>query len=144
MLICLDFARMLLEFFNCIKLNVVEKHECVWSCAKMSTYIKTAHCLLLTSFSVIRSSRIPVKGINGGLESLDWDLMYLCRSWWITSWLPSWCPTSLTLLKVAEEKMLQCKFMLLSSAWRQASRSMSDMRIPSRMTLCGHAPFLWF
>ncbi|XP_028837950.1 1-acylglycerol-3-phosphate O-acyltransferase ABHD5 isoform X2 [Denticeps clupeoides] len=29
------------------------------------------------------------------------------RSWWIASWLPSWCPTSLHQLKDAEEKMLQ-------------------------------------
>ncbi|XP_015212535.2 1-acylglycerol-3-phosphate O-acyltransferase ABHD5 isoform X1 [Lepisosteus oculatus] len=29
------------------------------------------------------------------------------RSWWITSWLPSWCPTSLSHLKDAEDKMLQ-------------------------------------
>ncbi|XP_066546705.1 1-acylglycerol-3-phosphate O-acyltransferase ABHD5 isoform X2 [Amia ocellicauda] len=29
------------------------------------------------------------------------------RSWWITSWLPSWNPTSLSQLKNAEEKMLQ-------------------------------------
>ncbi|XP_039592865.1 1-acylglycerol-3-phosphate O-acyltransferase ABHD5 [Polypterus senegalus] len=29
-------------------------------------------------------------------------------SWWISSWLPAWCPTSLTLLKNAEDKMLQC------------------------------------
>ncbi|KAL4616923.1 1-acylglycerol-3-phosphate O-acyltransferase ABHD5 isoform X2 [Arapaima gigas] len=29
------------------------------------------------------------------------------RSWWITSWLPSWCPTSLCQLKEAEDKMLQ-------------------------------------
>ncbi|XP_035249019.1 1-acylglycerol-3-phosphate O-acyltransferase ABHD5 isoform X1 [Anguilla anguilla] len=29
------------------------------------------------------------------------------RSWWVTSWLPSWCPTSLCKLKDAEEKMLE-------------------------------------
>ncbi|XP_018618232.1 1-acylglycerol-3-phosphate O-acyltransferase ABHD5-like isoform X2 [Scleropages formosus] len=29
------------------------------------------------------------------------------RSWWVTSWLPSWCPSSLFQLKEAEDKMLQ-------------------------------------
>uniref|UniRef100_A0A8C2BVC8 1-acylglycerol-3-phosphate O-acyltransferase ABHD5 n=1 Tax=Cyprinus carpio TaxID=7962 RepID=A0A8C2BVC8_CYPCA len=29
------------------------------------------------------------------------------RSWWITGWLPSWCPTSQSQLKETEEKMLQ-------------------------------------
>ncbi|XP_058603670.1 1-acylglycerol-3-phosphate O-acyltransferase ABHD5 isoform X3 [Onychostoma macrolepis] len=29
------------------------------------------------------------------------------RSWWITGWLPSWCPSSQSQLKEAEEKMLQ-------------------------------------
>ncbi|XP_033854337.2 1-acylglycerol-3-phosphate O-acyltransferase ABHD5 [Acipenser ruthenus] len=28
-------------------------------------------------------------------------------SWWISSWLPTWCPTSLSLLKDAEDKMLE-------------------------------------
>ncbi|XP_050992156.1 1-acylglycerol-3-phosphate O-acyltransferase ABHD5 [Labeo rohita] len=29
------------------------------------------------------------------------------RSWWISSWLPSWCPTSLSYLIKAEEKILK-------------------------------------
>ncbi|XP_046875379.1 1-acylglycerol-3-phosphate O-acyltransferase ABHD5 isoform X1 [Hypomesus transpacificus] len=29
-------------------------------------------------------------------------------SWWISSWLPSWCPTSISKLKDAEAKMLTC------------------------------------
>ncbi|KAL2083882.1 hypothetical protein ACEWY4_019400 [Coilia grayii] len=28
------------------------------------------------------------------------------RAWWISSWLPSWCPTSMSQLKDAEEKIL--------------------------------------
>ncbi|CAB1320704.1 unnamed protein product [Coregonus sp. 'balchen'] len=31
------------------------------------------------------------------------------RSRWSSSWLPSWCPTSLSQLKDAEDKMLKCK-----------------------------------
>ncbi|XP_007245687.2 1-acylglycerol-3-phosphate O-acyltransferase ABHD5 [Astyanax mexicanus] len=33
--------------------------------------------------------------------------VYNQRSWWILSWLPSWCPSSPFLLKTAEDKILQ-------------------------------------
>ncbi|KAG9345051.1 hypothetical protein JZ751_009592 [Albula glossodonta] len=49
--------------------------------------------------------------VHLGFHSLSYKLLWLlestARSWWVTSWLPSWCPTSLCQLQEAEEKMLQ-------------------------------------
>lgn len=45
-------------------------------------------------------------------------LLHVCRmsrSSWILSWLPSWCPTSPSQLKDAEEKMLKCKRIVTNS-----------------------------
>ncbi|KAI2655558.1 1-acylglycerol-3-phosphate O-acyltransferase ABHD5 [Labeo rohita] len=46
-----------------------------------------------------------------GIRSLFYNVFCFLdktlRSWWITGWLPSWCPTSQSQLKEAEEKMLQ-------------------------------------
>ncbi|XP_043920878.1 1-acylglycerol-3-phosphate O-acyltransferase ABHD5 [Protopterus annectens] len=36
------------------------------------------------------------------------DVLTDARSGWLTSWLPAWCPTSFSLLREAEEKMLKC------------------------------------
>lgn len=33
----------------------------------------------------------------------------VCRWCWILDWLPSWCPTSQSQLKAAEDRMLSCK-----------------------------------
>ena len=47
---------------------------------------------------------------------LQLHLPCLSHSSWILSWLPSWCPTSPSQLKDAEEKMLKCKF-VLKNCW---------------------------
>uniref|UniRef100_A0A667ZI39 Abhydrolase domain containing 5, lysophosphatidic acid acyltransferase n=1 Tax=Myripristis murdjan TaxID=586833 RepID=A0A667ZI39_9TELE len=50
---------------------------------------------------------------NGLYDYKDYGCVFifsfLCRSLWIPSWLPSWCPTSENQLKMAEDRMLQCK-----------------------------------
>ncbi|XP_073534148.1 1-acylglycerol-3-phosphate O-acyltransferase ABHD5 isoform X2 [Phyllobates terribilis] len=44
------------------------------------------------------------RGLISSLTAAVWSLVL----GWFSSWLPAWCPTSLDLLKEAEEKMLKC------------------------------------
>ncbi|KAJ8354199.1 hypothetical protein SKAU_G00217660 [Synaphobranchus kaupii] len=64
--------------------------------------------------------------VHLGLRSPFYKLLLFlestARSWWVTSWLPSWCPTSMCMLKEAEEKMLQS----IAGAFSQQHVCISD------------------
>lgn len=61
-------------------------------------------------------------GIRSFFHNVFCFLDKTLRSWWITGWLPSWCPTSQSQLKEAEEKILQ----YITSKFSRQSVHISD------------------